>query len=244
MKALFLFFLMFLSVSVSYAQPLTFLAEDYPPFEFEENGVVKGFTVDLLKEAMKDSVYTGSFKILPWARAEKISRSGKNKVIHTLTRSESRETHYKWVGPVAHRDVYFYKLKNRGDIQIAALEDAKKYKTGVIRGHAITKLLLANGFRPSKQLVIVGNDVQRFELLARRRVDLIEFVAPVLHSKLQRLKSFDLELEKVFLIDGSKQYYIGFSLDTDDQVVDDFNRALNRLSADGTLEVLRKKYGL
>ncbi|WP_250655062.1 substrate-binding periplasmic protein [Alkalimarinus coralli] len=226
----------------SIAERLTFVAENYTHFEFEENGKIQGFTVDILKAILAKTKHTGSFNIHPWARAERESLRAANTVIHTLTRSEEREDNYHWLGPIAPRKVFFYKARRRNDISIKTLNDAKAFKTAVIRGQAITKFLLKNGFKADKHLIIVNGDKQRFDLLRYGRIDLIVFVEPVLNWRMAKLNDPNLKLEKAFLIDDSKSYYVGFNKETSPKIVADFRSVYEEMKHDGSIAQLQCKY--
>ena len=51
------------------------MTEEYPPYNFTENGVVKGICVDVLAEVLKDmgsSKTAKDIEVLPWARGYSI----------------------------------------------------------------------------------------------------------------------------------------------------------------------------
>ncbi len=104
-RLLYVFIVLCLTAMSSNAMELQIVAEDYPPFEYQEDGKIKGFTVEIIQALLDKTGHRGTFYIFSWARAEKIALEEKNVLIHTLTRSEKRENQYKWVGPVAPREL-------------------------------------------------------------------------------------------------------------------------------------------
>ncbi len=224
------------------AAELKIVAEDYPPFEYKEDGQVRGFTVEIIQILLSKTGHQGKFHILSWARAEKTALEEENVLIHTLTRSEKRENQYKWVGPLAPRELYFFKLREREDIQINVLEDAKKYTAGTVTGQSATGNLIAKGFAEGKHIFSVPRDLQNVRKLYLGRIDLICMIEPVFYS---RIKNLDLErgkVEKVFLIDGSREYFMAFSKQTSDKIVHQFREALDIIKQDGTFQKIKAKY--
>ncbi len=231
-----------LSVIDIQAVELEIVAEDYPPFEYEEEGKMKGFTVELIQAILSKTAHQGKTQLYPWARAELMSLQKENVLIHTLTRSAKRENLYKWVGPLAPREMYYFKLKERKDIHINTLEDAKNYRTIAIIGHSVTKYLLSKGFEMGKNIYSVTSDKQRIKMLFLGHADLICIIEPILYWRLKQSGIDRAKFEKVFLIDGSKQYYMAFSKQTSDTIVNQFREVFNVIRNDGTFEKIKAKY--
>lgn len=180
------FIILSLAAIVSNATELKIVAEDYPPFEYEEGGKIKGFTVEIIQTLLSKTGHQGKFHIFSWARAEKIVLEEKNVLIHTLTRSEKRENQYKWVGPISPREVYFFKLKERKDIQINVLADAKKYHAGTVNGQSSTGYLISKGFVEGKHLFSVERDSQNVRKLYLGRIELTCMIEPVFYSRIKK----------------------------------------------------------
>ena len=224
------------------AMELKIVAEDYPPFEYKEDGKIKGFTVEIIQTLLNKTGYQGKFHIFSWARAEKTALEEENVLIHTLTRSEKRENLYKWVGSVAPRELYFFKLREREDIQINVLEDAKKYTAGTVTGQSSTGNLIADGFIEGKHIFSVARDFQNVRKLYLGRIDLICMIEPVFYSRIKNLGLDRGKVEKAFLIDGSREYYMAFSKQTSDKIVNQFRKALDTIKQDGTFQRIKAKY--
>ena len=69
----------------------------------------------------------------PWVRAIKMAESDKDTCVYSTTRTEERETKFLWVGPVA-PDNWMLFAKADSSIQLASLDDARKYKVGGLPG--------------------------------------------------------------------------------------------------------------
>jgi len=236
------FIILVLAAINSNATELKIVAEDYPPFEYEENGKIKGFTVEVIQTLLSKIGLQGKFHIWSWARAEKTALEESNVLIHTLTRSEKRENQYKWVGPIAPRELYFFKLKQRKDIQINVLDAAKSYNAGTVNGQSGTRYLMAKGFVEGENIFSVARDLQNVRKLYLGRIDLICMIEPVFYSRIKKLGLDRGKVEKAFLIDGSREYYMAFSKQTSDEIVNQFRKALDTIKQDGTFQKIKAKY--
>lgn len=244
MQKMICFLCLFLGYSFTniHAIDLKIVAEDFPPYEFEENGKATGFAVELIEALLTKTGHKGKTEILPWARAYKIALTEKNVLIHTMSRAKKREDLFKWIGPISPRVIYFFKLKKRTDIQVNTLEDAKNYKIGVVNGQAVRDLLIANGFEEKKNIFTVTSDDQNIKKLFKERVELIDNTDHMLRWRLKRLGLDYGKVEKVFVVDDSTDYYIAFSKKTSDEIVNQFRKAFKTIKQDGILKILEEKY--
>ncbi len=63
----------------------------WPPYEWAENGVLKGFHIDLLREVAAELHLQVHFKSYPWKRAINMVKSGEADAITYLARTAERE---------------------------------------------------------------------------------------------------------------------------------------------------------
>lgn len=71
----------------------------YFPFNYEENGKIKGFSVDILEYIEANSNYDFEFIALPWPRALYLVEQGKIDLILTLFKTSKREQSYHFIEP-------------------------------------------------------------------------------------------------------------------------------------------------
>ena len=90
--------------------------EDYNPYNFEENGVITGFSVDLLRAIGKQAKIELTIELVPWKRYLKVVESTPNTLLFTATRNQIREDRFKWIGPIDGRTQKLYKLKETSSI--------------------------------------------------------------------------------------------------------------------------------
>ena len=141
--------LLFLA-SNSRGQELTVYTEDYKPFQYiDTGGALTGFGVELVKKIFAGAevdINKDLIRLYPWARAYAKVLQEKNSAVFMTVRTKQREPLFKWVGPLAPRMMWLYKLKKRADIQLNALVDAKRYKIGGYNQSADTNYMLKLGF--------------------------------------------------------------------------------------------------
>lgn len=229
----------------AYAEEITILTEDYPPYNYEENGRVVGFTTEIVEHILNKTGIKAvgeGIELYPWARAYQKVLEENNVLLFTMTRNEKRENLFKWVGPVANREIWLYKLQTRKDVKIASLKDAKRYETSVVREASITNYMIDQGFSPEKNLEIVPSTIISYRKFLTGRIDLIA-ASPVSMDKQLSLmgENYDI-VEKAYLLDSRYKYYLAFSKTTSDNIINSFQIALNRMKQDGTYGRLKTKY--
>lgn len=151
------------------ADPLHFVTEDYPPFNFEDPRTheAAGISSDLLREALRRAGLTADFKVMPWKRAYASAQEQKDTCVYSTTLTEERKPLFKWVGPLVNNDMVLFAAPD-SKIAIATLDDAKPYTIGVYQGDAIETYLHERGFK----LDSAQNDGINAKKLEAGRIDL------------------------------------------------------------------------
>jgi len=226
-----------------YAAELEILTEEMPPYNYsDENGEASGFSTEIVRELLKRAglkAAGGKVRVLPWARAYKMIQEKKNVLLFSMTRSEKREKLFKWVGPIASRTIWFWKLKKRKDIiKVSSLDDAKKYRIGAVRGFASTKYMAELGFN----LDLCNSEELNFEKLAVGRFDMLTALelAAAYHMNRQN-KSFS-HLERVMKLDDRYSYHLALNINISDEIVNRLRKALEDMKNDGTYEKIKHLY--
>ena len=135
----------FSTVSAMDATDLKYITEIYPPFNFEENGKLKGVAVDFLKEIWTEmGVDEQKIEVLPWARAYKMVQMKKNTVLFSTTRSPARESLFKWAGPIKSNPIGFVARKD-SNIKVGSIAEIAKYRLGTVRDDFCESVLQEKG---------------------------------------------------------------------------------------------------
>ncbi len=152
---------------------LTYYSEQLPPYNYLNNGTVKGFTIDILEEI---SVKTGTsisrdqIHIVPWEEGYEAALNGTHTVIFSTARIPEREDLFKWVGPISvERYVLF--APQGSNITVDSPDDLKNLKIGGITGDASISQLIADGVKES-QFVTVQNISDLISMADDKKIDL------------------------------------------------------------------------
>jgi len=232
----------FVSTPLLHAVELKIFTEEMPPYNYsDENNEATGFSTGIVKELLKRSglgVADGKIKVYPWARAYMILQKEENVMLFSTTRSEEREKLFKWVGPIASRTIWFWKMKKRKDINVNSLDDAKQFKVGAVREFASAKYMARLGFN----LDLCNSEEINFRKLLANRIDILTALelAAAYHMNKQG-KSFS-QLEKLVKLDDRYDYYLALNISTSDEIINSLQNALEDMKKDGTYEKIRQLY--
>ncbi len=244
---LLMIFMLIGTVGLIYGQVLQIVTEEYPPYNYTENGKVTGLSTEIVEAVLKETGLKGEIKVFPWARAYDMAQKDANTLIYSIGRIPDRENLFKWVGVIAPYDVYIFALKERKDIVINSLDDAKKYRLATTIDDAREKYLKKNGFVVGQNIDSgTGNDVNLKKLMAKR-VDLWPIAELVAFQLVKNEgKNPDNILKKAFHIKdlSSDGLYMAFSKATPDETVKKFQVGLEKVKANGTFAKIMKKYNI
>ncbi|GAA5262705.1 cache domain-containing protein [Methanocalculus sp. MC3] len=210
-------------------EALTFVTEEYPPFNYIEDGVVKGISVDILLgtlEEMGTPVARDQIRVLPWTIAYDTALLEKNTVLLTTIRSPERDELFKWAGPfVSVAYVLFGELHE--EYTISTADDLKKYRIGVVKDDYAGILLKESGVSESK--IIEADDVpQLISLLQDGTIDLFcygEFAGRYFIEK----STDNADNFGILYRFETDDIYFAFNRETSDDLVGAFQDALDTL---------------
>ncbi|QYJ75827.1 ABC transporter substrate-binding protein [Shewanella sp. FJAT-52076] len=207
---------------------LSFLTEEYPPFNFTRDGKVQGIAVDLLLSAAAlegQSISRESIRVYPWTRAYAMALRGHNMVLFSTTRTEEREPLFHWVGPIAPMRIVLIALKQQ-HIHVESLADLQNKQIGVVTNdigeEVLTQLGLADQLQPNASADLL------LKMMARGRIDLWAYEETVAKWLIKESgMSFD-DFEVVYLLREAELYY-AFSRDVPEALRVQLQHALDTL---------------
>jgi len=244
----FTFTILFIFSTVSTAKfidEITFMTENYPPFNFKQNSKVQGISVELILLILKklDAKQTREdIHILPWARAYASVLEDEKTALFSMTRTKKRENLFKWVGPISNTTIALIARKDR-HIKINSVKDINDFKLGVVRDDIGEQLLHTLGVDKTNIESTGGVDAihKLLKMLDRRRFDLFSYEFAVASWEMKKL-GFDLnEYEMVYKL-SQAQLYFAFHKDTPDSLIELLQEALNELKKEKKYEEVIQKY--
>jgi polar amino acid transport system substrate-binding protein len=226
-----------------FSEKIKVVTEEMGPYNYSENEKVMGFSTEIVREVLKRADIDYEISIRSWEESYEVALNDSNVMIYSIGRTALREPLFKWVGIVAKFEVYFGKLKSRTEVKINSLEDAKKYKIGVVKDDLRHQFLLKEGFR--NQLVLVDNDGDNIENLFKRKIDAFPADKLVAYHTAHKKGYAFKDIEKAFFIpDVSLDLYIAFGKKSSDVIVEKCMKALSGIKRDGTYKKIKSKYDI
>ncbi len=212
------------SVCAEQPQPSTlsslrYITEHSPPYNYLEDGVLKGPAVDLLLAATARAgspITRGSILVQPWARAYRNALEGPNTVLFNTIRTEERETLFKWAGPTG-TEKYVLVARRAQSIQITKPADIFQYRVGAVREDVGEAYLRELGV-PARAITLTSSVDNLGKMLKANRIDLWAFGEDGWRQSLTDSGIDVDDYEAVYLL-KKNDYFFAFSLDVDDALV-------------------------
>ncbi|WP_319542569.1 transporter substrate-binding domain-containing protein [uncultured Pseudodesulfovibrio sp.] len=154
----------------SHAEELRFGYEDYPPLTYNENGVAKGISIDLLTEVSRRLNMTPVFVHLPFVRILHDVEVGAIDCAVDVYRSPDREVYMHYPSISVNPDhIYLYVNKASG-LTIRSFADIGDVKVGAVRGYFYGRGVLE---RLSSNMVFVKSCCTLSKMLAEGRINVV-----------------------------------------------------------------------
>jgi len=231
-------------VSFARAESLKILTEEFPPFNYTENGKITGFSTEVVRAVLKEVKMEGKFQSMPWARAYETAQSADSVLIYSMGRTPQREKLFKWVGVVAPTQHYLYSLPQR-KLVFEQLEQAQAFQIGTVNEDVGEQFLISQGFIKGKNLQSSIKYELNYEKLKLGRVDL--WIIPDLVATYLARKAGDdptKTLARSYAVrelDGGG-LYMAFGIHTPDTLVQRLSKGLAAIKTNGTYDALKKKW--
>ncbi len=209
---------------------LTLLTEEYPPYNYTENGEIVGSATDLVREAMDAASISYTIEVQPWARAFSLAQKTPDTCVFTTNITEKRRPMFKWVSPLLSNQMI---LVARADnpMSLSTLEDARAYSIGTYTSDVTETFMTDAGMN----IVSTPKEELNIKKLKAGRIDLwVTF-----RERLNLLN--DPELVEVLLLEETSAG-IACNLAVDDATISSLQQALDALIASGRAAEINQKY--
>ncbi|WP_181391596.1 transporter substrate-binding domain-containing protein [Methanospirillum lacunae] len=206
---------------------LLILTEDYPPFNYMDNGTLKGISVDFLESTfnhMGIDIPRNSINILPWAEAYNTTLTRNNTLLFTTGRISQREDQFLWAGPIiSDTKVLWGTTKNDSSIS----SDIHSYRIVAIRNDTGISMAEHAGVNPN-QITEVSSPEQAIRMIENGTTDAWSYGELSGQSMINRYAD-DPESFKPVMNIGAIDEYFAFNKNTDPEFVDEFNNTISNL---------------
>lgn len=219
---------------------LRLMTEVWPPYNYMEGNVPKGFSVEIVQYIMNELQVNYPIEFYPGPRAKIILDKGPFVMFFAMLRIPEREKQYNWIGPIGKASEYFYKKKG-SPLIINTLEDAKKVKRISCKPRVlVNKVLTEAGF---KNLDPAPDQAGIYLKVVTGRCDLA--IGETSWGVKYWLRKFNLPSDTlvqtpVKVIDA--HLYIACNKNIPDSVITKWQNALNKMKASGEYQKVYQKY--
>lgn len=221
---------------------LTMLTEEYPPYNYLEDGKLAGMTVDMLAailDHLGQPALIETVQVQPWARAYATTLGTPNTMLFATTRSEAREDLFAWVGPIDRTVIGLTARVDRG-LEISTADDLNGLAIGAVRDD-IGEAMVREAGAPEASLELTPDMEPNARKLAAGRLDAWSAETNVALAVLRSIGEDPSDYTVAYELKVGELYY-AFNPDTDPAISDAFQGALDALEADGTLPAIRARY--
>ncbi len=210
------------------------------PYTFQKGDRVEGSATEVVEKTLQAAGLTDyQVKLYPWARAYDMALKEPGVLIFLIARTAAREQHFKWAGEIMKIQYHLYRLRDRSDISVKTLADAKNYTIGVMRDDVRQQYLQSRGFQ---RLAVSAQWIDNFNKLIKRQVDLVPLTQDDASSLCAEAHFDCAGLERVLTLDeASTGLYMAYSASTADSTVQRTRAAFDKLKADGTVRRIMEK---
>ncbi|WP_421866502.1 substrate-binding periplasmic protein [Motiliproteus sp.] len=237
-----------LSIRVA-AEPLTLYTEEFPPFNFTQQGEMQGVSTQIIKALMQQAGFSYRIVSHPWSRSFKQAQTEPNALIYSISRNPEREALFKWIGVLVPASHSIFALRSRTDIRIEQLSDLQQYRIATQQNGARESYLLQNGLSEQLLLRLSGDQVplQQYQLLSRGRIDLWPAADAVAHHLLKS-QGQDPErlLRRVYSLKSlsAQGYYLAASPNSSPELIAQLRDALIRLKQTPRYQQILRNWGM
>lgn len=210
------------------------------PYTFQKGDRVEGSATEVVEKTLQAAGLTDyQVKLYPWARAYDMALKEPGVLIFLIARTAAREQQFKWAGEIMKIQYHLYRLRDRSDISVKTLADAKNYTIGVMRDDVRQQYLQSRGFQ---RLAVSAQWIDNFNKLIKRQVDLVPLTQDDASSLCAEAHFDCAGLERVLTLDeASTGLYMAYSASTADSTVQRTRAAFDKLKADGTVRRIMEK---
>lgn len=240
----FLMTVLFLISSYGYSADMTFVGQEYPPFNWKEGDEIKGGMYEVVKKACEKLQHTCKFDMMPLSRALKMMETGELDGVLTLTPNADRAVYSNFSQLLIASHLTY--LGKKGTKQkLNSIKDLEGWTVGAVRSASSTKKVLEHKEEVKNLTVIqesnndilvkkVDNDRYGEKGAIAGAEDMLKFVA----------KKNQIELETILIVEN-QNFMTAFSKKKVDLATyNAFKKTFSEMKKSGELKTILEKYSL
>mgnify|MGYP001766187447 FL=1 len=219
-----------LSMAAPLPEDMVFLTEEYPPFNYLENGVPSGLSVELLRTALERAgipLSTEDISLMAWSDAYRMAESRNNTGLFSIARTPEREELFRWAGPLMQCPLVFF--AENESLKTSRPEN-KDLRAVVIRDDI--------GMYVGKEAGILEENIFQVTTPAEAVQRLVDGTSDVwvyaLYPGESLIQTIAEDPDSFYILDdlGRSTYYIAFNLNTDPEIIETIQTELDEMKVD------------
>jgi len=216
---------------------------DYPPYQYEENGKVKGLATEIIKEVFHRMGDDVKISIYPWKRSLELVKNGSADAVFTVYHTTEREAFLDYCAEVLiQQKTAIFVLRNSKVKYSGHLEDLQSESFGVVLGvnYGDKFELFTKKNQPKIASYYDGLSNMRGMLTGLHSITVSNVLGATTILKSMNKESQVKMLEPVLQDIAS---YLAFSKAAKlTNIRDKFDKTLKQMKADGTYKKIISKY--
>ena len=221
---------------------------DFPPYGYKENGVYKGFDLDLAREVARRNQWKIVLRPINWDSKDMELNSGTIDCIWNGFTMNGREDAYTWTEPYIDNSQVFVVAADSGVVnkeelagKVVAVQKDSSALAALNDEENADNIALRDSFA---QLIEYADYNTAFMDLEQGAVDAVAIDIGVAQYQIDQR-----EAGKFVMLQGEdnklavEQYAVGF-LKGNDELRDTVQKTLDEMAADGTFAQIAEKWGL
>ena len=219
------------------AEIIHFYTTEEPPYNYTDEGVATGISVDVLRHVLSASDVAHKIEFLPWSRSLLFARTNKNSGLFSAARTPDRETNFVWLFPLVQgKKRILVRLSGDGKSQFSSLAEIIQtgQSIGVLRGDSREEFLASHGVT---KLEPVSSHASNLKKLLLKRVDMIASSNDELILLAREMDYPASSFETAYvLFEGG--VYLAMNKDSDPALLDRLRQGLRDVMASGSLKAV------
>lgn len=221
------------AASPATADSIHLVTESYPPFNYTDNGKLKGLSVELMHKVMEAAKLPYDMELMPWARAITLAEHNDGYCVFTTVHNKERDRRFQWVEPLLTSHAYL--IKSTGsDVHAKTIDEAKQYLVGTQRSDYSVDILEAKQF---KRIDLASEIDVTLNKLLLGRIDLMAMAGILVYELQEKGTPIEPVLVLAENING-----VACNKSIPRETIAKMQDSLNKLIADGTQAAIFKKY--
>lgn len=212
---------------------LLILTEEYAPFNYLEDGTLKGLSVDLLESAfhhMGSSITRDDFSLGSWSEAYQTALTRNNTILFTMARIPEREDKFQWAGPIITDAKVLFGIPDENSSILH--NDITSYRIVAISDDSGYQLALDAGASPD-QVIVVSSAGEAIRMVENGTADVWSYGEMAGNEQINRYANNPEKFTPLLDI-GTVEEYFAIQKDTDPAFVRELNDTLATLKTERT----------